>query len=260
MKNKIRLLLDIVLTAAFLLLMDPKSLGTMAVHEWLGLGICVFFILHKVLNWNWIKTASIGLFGKSPWAVKRNYFLDVFLLLGMSIIVLSGMKIAKTIDFSWLPFTTDPIFWRVSHLSGSMITLAAIGVHIGLHWKWITVSMSKIFGKGGSIRKIVLFIIGTSLCIAGFVAVIKTDFIEKASRFLTQSSMQTVQKGYGLKKMDGTGPHAGFGKQEQGFKRTASFLNLWNTGLFLLCLIFFIGITYWLMRAIQLIKKINSSA
>lgn len=50
MKNKARLLLDIILTVAFLLLMDPKSIGTIAVHEWLGLAICVFFYLAQSLK------------------------------------------------------------------------------------------------------------------------------------------------------------------------------------------------------------------
>lgn len=148
MKNRVKIALDVFLTLAFLLLMDPRSVGGMEVHEWAGLAICVFFVLHKALNWQWILAATKGLFSKAPARVRLNYALDVILLVGMTAIVLSGMKISKTIDFSWLPIGGSGIFWRFLHLSGSVLTLAAVGVHVGLHWSWIGATARSIAVKG----------------------------------------------------------------------------------------------------------------
>lgn len=137
MKNIIRILLDAVLTAAFLVLMDPRSVGGIGFHEWAGLALCVFFLVHKALNWKWIRGVTRALFGRIPWKTRVSYLLDVLLLLGMACIVVSGMKIARTIDFTWLPRLGSAGLWRTLHASGSMLVLAVVGVHLGLHGDWI---------------------------------------------------------------------------------------------------------------------------
>jgi hypothetical protein len=142
MNSKIKLILDIVLTVVFVLLMDPHSIGGLDIHEWAGLAICFFFIVHKAFNWAWIKAVSASFFGKVPPRVRLNYILDILLLIGMVAIVLSGMKISKTIDFSWLPEFGSGLFWRFLHLSGSVLTLAVVGIHVGLHWKWVLSTVS----------------------------------------------------------------------------------------------------------------------
>jgi len=148
MKSRIKIILDIFLTIVFLLLMDPRSVGSIAIHEWAGLGICVFFILHKALSWAWIKSVTKSFFSKTPARVRLNYVLDILLLVGMTAIILSGMKIAKTIDFSWLPVGGNGMVWRFLHLSGSVLTLAVVGIHVGLHWSWIGSTARSIVGKG----------------------------------------------------------------------------------------------------------------
>jgi len=46
---------NIFILIVFLILMDPKAYIGLWFHEWAGLIIGLFFILHKLLNWNWIK-------------------------------------------------------------------------------------------------------------------------------------------------------------------------------------------------------------
>jgi hypothetical protein len=146
MKKIIRFILDAVMTAAFLVLMDPRSVGGIGLHEWAGLAICVFFIVHKVFNWKWIRDVTKSLFGRIPWRTRLNYLLDVALLVGMVSIVWSGMKIARTIDFTWLPMFGGRGLWRTLHASASMLVLAVAGVHLGLHWDWIR---ARFVRKGG---------------------------------------------------------------------------------------------------------------
>ncbi|WP_321374157.1 DUF4405 domain-containing protein [uncultured Draconibacterium sp.] len=135
--NRIKLILNILILLVMLLLMDPRSFYGLEFHEWAGLIIGLFFILHKALNWSWIKKVTVCFFKSSPGRARLNYVLDVLLLAGMVLMILSGIAIARTIDFSWLSLGGSRMFWRVMHTSSSFITLALFGIHVGLHWKWV---------------------------------------------------------------------------------------------------------------------------
>lgn len=135
--NRIKFALNFLLAVVMLLLMDPRSFYGLDFHEWAGLVIGLFFLLHKALNWSWIKKVTACFFRSSPGRVRFNYVLDVLLLAGMVLMILSGIAIARTIDFSWLKMGGSRIFWRVMHTSSSYITLALFGIHLGLHWKWV---------------------------------------------------------------------------------------------------------------------------
>jgi len=137
-KNRLRLSLDILLTVAFLLLMDPRSFYGLVFHEWAGLIICLFCIFHVLLDWLFVKAATLRFFRKLPIRTRINYLLDVALLVAMSMIVWSGLPIARVIDFSWLGFDRAGMqFWRLMHTSMSMVGLLVIGIHLGLHWNWV---------------------------------------------------------------------------------------------------------------------------
>ncbi len=143
-KNLLKLLVSTLLTIAFLLLMDPRSFYGLVFHEWAGLIICIFFVLHITFDWKWVKTFTFRFFRKMPARVRLNYVLDVFLLIGMTAVVVSGLPIARIIDFSWLGFERgNTTFWRTLHTSSSMIVLLAMAVHLGLHWKWVMVRFAR---------------------------------------------------------------------------------------------------------------------
>jgi len=135
--NLIKFSLNLFLAIVMLLLMDPRSFYGLPVHEWAGLIIGLFFILHKILNWGWIKKVTLLFFRNTTWRARLNYVLDLFLFSGMILMILSGIAIAKTINFSWLSLGGSPMFWRVMHTSSSFITLALFGIHLGLHWNWV---------------------------------------------------------------------------------------------------------------------------
>jgi hypothetical protein len=135
--NKYKFTLNILLITVMLLLMNPRSFYGLSFHEWAGLSIGIFFILHKALNWSWIKKVTVCLFRSSPGRARLNYVLDVLLLAGLILMILSGIAIARTIDFSWLQLGGSRMFWRVMHTSSSLITLALFGIHLGLHWSWV---------------------------------------------------------------------------------------------------------------------------
>ncbi len=139
--NLTKFILSLALTLVMLLLMDPRSFYGLGFHEWAGLFIGIFFIVHKILNWTWIKKVTVGFFRKTTGRARLNYALDVLLLAGLVLMILSGIAIARTIDFSWLKLGESRMFWRVMHTSSSFITLALFGLHLGLHWNWVLVRL-----------------------------------------------------------------------------------------------------------------------
>lgn len=143
MKTVAKAVLDAIIAIGFLLLLEPR-LGPLNLHEWGGLAICAFFIVHKCLNATWIKTVSRKLFSRDlPGRVRLNYILDLVLLASFTLIALSGMAMAKTIDFSWLFRAQAGAPAHVLHGFASFLVLAVVGVHVGLHWDWISARFSK---------------------------------------------------------------------------------------------------------------------
>jgi hypothetical protein len=90
MKTAAKAIVDALIVVGFLLLMVPK-LALLDLHEWGGLAICLFFILHKCLNWSWIKTVTTKLFTKGfPERLRLNYILDLVLLVAFVLITIMG--------------------------------------------------------------------------------------------------------------------------------------------------------------------------
>ncbi len=135
--------LDIVLAILYLIIMEPKLTG-LALHEWVGLGLGIIFIIHIVLHWQWILEASKRYFKKFPKKAKLNYALDIILLIGSFVILLSGLPISRKIGFSWLSIGGNINMWQHIHVAAAFLTLLVIAIHIGLHWKWAINAFKKV--------------------------------------------------------------------------------------------------------------------
>lgn len=135
-KNTIKIILDIIMLIAFIFLMEPWATG-LYLHEWAGILVVAVFIIHLVLNWIWIKVSTGSFFRKMPSRNRLKYILNWLILVGFTLVVYSGMKIAKLIDFSWLGMEGSMRFWRFGHTSFSFITLILVAIHLGLNWQWV---------------------------------------------------------------------------------------------------------------------------
>ncbi|MEN6351190.1 MAG: cytochrome b/b6 domain-containing protein [Syntrophomonas sp.] len=152
-KNRIKFSLDLLMALSLLFLMVPVVLGQ-TVHEWAGLVIGVVFIVHIVLNWNWIKAITLKLHRQLTLRVRLNYMLNLLIFIGFAAILLSGMYISKTIDFSWLGIDGGGrVGWKLLHTSVSYLTFIIVGIHAGMNFPWVIHVIQKGFqpiNKGGS--------------------------------------------------------------------------------------------------------------
>ncbi|MDD3243391.1 MAG: DUF4405 domain-containing protein [Eubacteriales bacterium] len=176
--RKAKYVLDALMAAAFLLLMDTSVTG-LAVHEWLGIALCAVFVLHKALNWKWIVNTTRR-FGALSARVRFMYVLDAVLLVMMSALLLSGLLISRVV----LPQTVTRAGWALAHGILSWGTLALLGVHVGLHWKAILLQVRKLLHLRAysTVRTVLCRVVSGLLALLGIYGLVRTS-----SRMLSQT-------------------------------------------------------------------------
>jgi len=99
------------------------------VHEYIGTGIFIFFIVHLAYNYKWIINVGKKLFDKTVGIrIKFMYAIDILLLIVFIAIGLSGVMISHVI----FKFGIMKI-WRPLHSIASAVSIVLLSIHIGLH-------------------------------------------------------------------------------------------------------------------------------
>lgn len=171
----LKIFLDIALMLTFILLMNSKIIS-MAFHEIAGIAIGVFFLVHKLLNLKWIKSVTKNIFGKKVNAQTRvRYILDVLLLFGVYTIIISGIFMSQVL---FPQAVNSSVALRSIHTAVSYICIILIGLHIGLHWKWVMNGFSRMFKikSASKVRKWLLRGAALALAIWGMAGIILSGF------------------------------------------------------------------------------------
>ena len=135
-KPKLRLYLDLGLFVSFVLINVPQATG-FTFHEWAGFIFIPVIIIHILMDWNWIVSLTQQLFRKLPGETRFNHAWDYLNFALMTTVIVSGIIISqKTLPIFGIPINNDPFWLTVHHLSAALL-LATIGIHIGMHWKWV---------------------------------------------------------------------------------------------------------------------------
>ena len=137
-KTKVNLFLDIGIVLAFVVELEQKFTG-LRIHELLGLVFGVVLLVHIILHWNWIVGLTRRFFSKFFHESRFNYILDVLLFVDFLLIIVSGILISETLGFHFNLGMTP----RKIHKISSNLSLVIIGLHMGLHWKWILTNTQK---------------------------------------------------------------------------------------------------------------------
>lgn len=154
--NLMKLALDIVLAIVFALLFNKRVVAGLAFHETAGLAIGLGFVIHKALNWKWIKQVTANLFTKKlSFKTRFGYILDVLLLLLVGYIMISGVLISKYLapDLG----AGNSFLLKTTHISFSYLALLLVGIHVGLHWSWVVNTVKRVFGITQE-RKVLVYI------------------------------------------------------------------------------------------------------
>jgi hypothetical protein len=148
MSTRTNLVVDVVIAAAFLVAANPPVSGQ-AAHEWFGLAFGGAVIAHVVLHWDWIISATKKLLLHRGRGLRLNYAVDAFLFVALTSTVLSGVLASRHVLASFgLPPNLAP-GWRGLHSLAANASVAAMGVHLGLHWDWIALNAARFVGMNG---------------------------------------------------------------------------------------------------------------
>lgn len=130
-----------IIDVAMLLLLPvlmAEILTGQQMHEWLGTGMMLLFLLHHILNFGWMRNLFKGTYSPLRCA---GTALNIILLFDFLALAFSGIMMSGFV-FAWLPFSGGMITARMLHLFASHWGLILMSLHTGMHWKLI-LSMCK---------------------------------------------------------------------------------------------------------------------
>lgn len=188
--NFIKIIFDIILSV-FLVLMFNKNVISMEFHEIGGLVLCGFFIIHNLLNRKWIVSVSKKLFSKDlAFKLRFGYIIDFLLLISMSAVLVSGIFISKVV------FTSISVHggnWKAIHYFAAALSLMLVGIHVGLHWGFITGMFKKYVKLPGAIAKPLSLILVSAVVLFGSYSIVTSSFGSWLTAPFTASQMKGGQ-------------------------------------------------------------------
>ena len=161
---------DIGMTVALMFLMTYEMIGQ-SLHEWLGIGMFLLFVIHHVLNRRWFEVLLKGKY--APFRIWQTV-LVVSVFFSMLGSVVSGVIISRSV-LSFLPIHGGSSFGRNLHMLSAYWGFVLMSLHLGLHWNMMLGAMGKAL-KGTSVPHIwILRIIAMAVAFYGMYAFIKRD-------------------------------------------------------------------------------------
>lgn len=135
MKNYFKLFVDLFMGVLFVLLMNLSFTG-LVFHEIVGTFIFVVFIIHIILNMNWIKAIGKRLTSdKIKTREKVKFLLSVAIFLSVITMGVTGILISKCL-FTSITVNNSKIFYPI-HKGAAMVSLSLLCVHIGVHLDYL---------------------------------------------------------------------------------------------------------------------------
>ena len=171
MKGKIKMTIDVLMTAALLFLMGYQFWGETA-HEWVGAGMFVLFLLHHILNGSWHKNLFRG---KYPPIRIFPTVIDVLVLLSMIAQMYSGIVLSRHV-FAFLPIESGLAFARRLHILGSYWGFLLMSLHLGLHWNMVLGAVKRKFPVTSQSVHYLSVGIGLAVALYGAWVFVKRDF------------------------------------------------------------------------------------
>lgn len=170
-KMKVKMGIDLLMTILLLLLMAYQVTGE-ALHEWIGAGMLVLFLLHNLLNIRWY-----GALAKGKYTLLRvvRTAVNFAVLASMLIQAYSGIVLSRHV-FAFLPISGGMATARVMHLAGSYWGFILMSVHLGMHWGQIIGMFRKLTGgKMPAALTWVIRLLAAGLAVYGAVCFYQAD-------------------------------------------------------------------------------------
>ena len=136
MRTTARLILDASVLVGYLVVQNLPATG-IPVHEWLSLIVTFGILIHLIWQWD-LTVRVVSRFLKRLAALPRlNLVLDLLLFVAFVLVMLSGFMVSQSIlPLFGIAVPFGPT-WRIIHSLSADVALVVLGVHVGLHWRWL---------------------------------------------------------------------------------------------------------------------------
>lgn len=142
--NKTRYVTDLLLLAFFVLANVPQI--DLPFHEWISLVFIVPFVVHLLLHYDWVLQITPRFFERIGGEVRFNFIFDCALYLMMIFVIISGILASEVVLPLFTEFDALP-FWTQVHHQYSNLLMVMVGIHLGMHWRWILNLTRTMLGK-----------------------------------------------------------------------------------------------------------------
>lgn len=177
--KKIKIVLDIIMFISMILLMKTNITG-LQLHEILGICLFIIFIIHKIINFKWVKSVGKNILNKNMKSKSKiMFFLDLILFVFITLNVITGILVSKFILVSITVNNIETI--TILHKFFAWWSLILISIHIGLHWENVVNYFERKFKclKGNKIFQILFIILYIIITIIGIWSISKTSVYSK---------------------------------------------------------------------------------
>lgn len=167
-----KIAIDCMMTLLLLLLMAYSLVGE-TLHEWLGAGMLLLFILHHGFNAAWYKSLMRGRY--SVYRVVQTVSV-VMILVTMLGSMISGIVLSRYV-FDFLPISGGRSMVRLVHLPCAYWGFLLMSVHLGLHWNVMMNAIRRMTNcRQSKTYKIILRILALLLAAYGLLRFFHNNF------------------------------------------------------------------------------------
>lgn len=171
-KQQAKIAVDIFMTLCLLFLMPYELIGE-AIHEWIGAGMFLLFILHHILNRKWTGNLTKGRY--KPLRIIQTILVMLILVCILGSMI-SGIILSRHVfDFLEIRGLSTPA--RVIHMTCAYWGFVLMSLHLGIHWGMMMGIAGKIFPKPSKARTWILRLAGIGIAGYGVYAFIKRDIL-----------------------------------------------------------------------------------